>query len=67
MYAPPVGNPARIPLSGSKTVNSISVGPGSEVKTASLAAATSRALSAQVAPISQRLVVASRRTSWTVS
>ena len=56
---------SRIPFSPSTTA-STSRGTGREVNTASLPGTASFGLSAQFAPISIRLVAASRRRSWTV-
>src|SRR2546428_10220752 len=67
MQAPPALSPARIPVDGSTIALSTSAGPGSDMKTTSLACAVARRVSAQRAPRSHRLDVASRRRSWTVS
>src|SRR6266545_3422636 len=67
MYPLPGASPARMPVDGSRTACSTSTGPGSDVNTTSLAAAAARGLSAQRAPSSHRLAVASRRRSWTVT
>src|SRR5438093_11412836 len=67
MQAPPPLSPARIPVDGSTIALSTSAGPGRDVKTTSPASAAARGVSAQRAPRSQRLDVASRRRSWTVS
>ena len=67
IHAPPRGSPARIPVSGSSATRSASAGPGSDVNTTPAASATARGLSAQWAPSSPRLAVASRRTSYTVT
>ena len=65
-YVVPAANPARSPCSPSATA-STSAGPGSDVNTSSVAAATSRGVSAQLAPARRWGAAASRRTSWTTS
>src|SRR3989454_1707575 len=67
MQAPPALSPARIPVDGSTIALSTSAGPGSDVKTTSLVCAVASGVSAQRAPRSHRLEVASRRRSWTVT
>src|SRR2546427_4976677 len=67
MQAPPALSPVRIPVDGSTIALSTSAGPGSDVKTTSLACAVARGVSARRAPRSHRLDVASRRRSWTVT